>query len=48
VLPVYDHDDLRRSFPPLMLELRRSLSSVLEQTPSRSRCTTASTACAWR
>lgn len=31
VLPVYDHDDLRRSFPPLMLELRRSLSSVLEQ-----------------
>ncbi len=31
VLPAYDHDDLRRSFPPLMLELRRSLSSVLEQ-----------------
>jgi type VI secretion system protein ImpJ len=30
-LPAYDHDDLRRCFPPLMLELRRSLSSVLEQ-----------------
>jgi type VI secretion system protein ImpJ len=30
-LPAYDHDDLRHSFPPLMLALRRSLSSVLEQ-----------------
>lgn len=29
--PPYDHDDQRVSFPPLMLELRRSLSSVLEQ-----------------
>nr|WP_295940356.1 type VI secretion system baseplate subunit TssK [uncultured Acidovorax sp.] len=30
-LPAYDHDDLRSCFPPLMLELRRGLSSVLEQ-----------------
>ena len=30
-MPAYDHDDLRRCFPPLMFELRRSLSSVLEQ-----------------
>ncbi len=30
-MPAYDHDDLRKCFPPLMLELRRSLSSVLEQ-----------------
>jgi type VI secretion system protein ImpJ len=30
-MPAYDHDDLRLCFPPLMLELRRSLSSVLEQ-----------------
>lgn len=30
-LPLYDHDDLSQCFPPLMLELRRSLSSVLEQ-----------------
>jgi type VI secretion system protein ImpJ len=30
-MPTYDHDDLRRCFPPLMFELRRSLSSVLEQ-----------------
>jgi type VI secretion system protein ImpJ len=30
-MPSYDHDDLRRCFPPLMFELRRSLSSVLEQ-----------------
>jgi type VI secretion system protein ImpJ len=31
VLPVYDHDDLRASFAPLMDELRRALSTVLEQ-----------------
>ncbi|GKT00529.1 type VI secretion system baseplate subunit TssK [Acidovorax sp. SUPP3434] len=30
-MPAYDHDDLRSSFLPLMLELRRGLSSVLEQ-----------------
>jgi type VI secretion system protein ImpJ len=30
-MPAYDHDNLRRCFPPLMFELRRSLSSVLEQ-----------------
>lgn len=30
-MPRYDHDDLRRCFPPLMLELRGGLSSVLEQ-----------------
>lgn len=30
-LPAYDHDDLRSCFPPLMLELRRGLSSVLER-----------------
>ncbi len=30
-LPLYDHDNLSTCFPPLMLELRRSLSSVLEQ-----------------
>jgi type VI secretion system protein ImpJ len=30
-MPVYDHDQLANCFPPLMLELRRSLSSVLEQ-----------------
>ncbi|MBK6296045.1 MAG: type VI secretion system baseplate subunit TssK [Rhodoferax sp.] len=30
-MPRYDHDDLRRCFPPLMLELRMGLSSVLEQ-----------------
>lgn len=30
-MPAYDHDDLRSCFPPLMLELRRGLSSVLEQ-----------------
>jgi len=30
-LPAYDHDDLKFCFTPLMLELRRSLSSVLEQ-----------------
>ncbi len=30
-LPAYDHDDLRNCFAPLMLQLRRSLSSVLEQ-----------------
>lgn len=29
--PAYDHDNLRKCFPPLMLEIRRSLSSVLEQ-----------------
>ncbi|OZI63858.1 type VI secretion system baseplate subunit TssK [Bordetella genomosp. 1] len=31
VLPEYRHDDLRESFEPLMQELRRSLSVVLEQ-----------------
>ncbi len=31
VLPVYCHDDLRSSFGALMVELRRSLSTVLEQ-----------------
>jgi type VI secretion system protein ImpJ len=31
VMPRYDHDDLRMSFGPLMDELRRSLSTVLEQ-----------------
>jgi type VI secretion system protein ImpJ len=30
-MPRYDHDDLRSCFPPLMLELRSGLSSVLEQ-----------------
>ena len=30
-MPAYDHDNLRLCFPPLMLELRRGLSSVLEQ-----------------
>jgi len=30
-LPAYDHDDLQACFAPLMLELRRGLSSVLEQ-----------------
>jgi type VI secretion system protein ImpJ len=30
-LPAYDHDDLHASFAPLMEELRRSLSAVLEQ-----------------
>jgi len=30
-LPAYDHDDLQGCFAPLMLELRRGLSSVLEQ-----------------
>ena len=30
-MPAYDHDNLQNCFPPLMLELRRSLSSVLEQ-----------------
>ncbi len=30
-MPTYDHDDLRSCFLPLMLELRRGLSSVLEQ-----------------
>ncbi|WAI84299.1 MULTISPECIES: type VI secretion system baseplate subunit TssK [Achromobacter] len=31
VLPEYVHDDLQASFAPLMHELRRSLSAVLEQ-----------------
>ncbi|KAF0811567.1 hypothetical protein IGB42_03953 [Andreprevotia sp. IGB-42] len=31
VLPEYQHDALRTTFAPLMAELRRSLSSVLEQ-----------------
>jgi type VI secretion system protein ImpJ len=31
VLPAYDHDDLQATFMPLMDELRRSLSVVLEQ-----------------
>ncbi|MEN4917274.1 type VI secretion system baseplate subunit TssK [Achromobacter spanius] len=31
VLPAYEHDDLQASFTPLMDELRRSLSAVLEQ-----------------
>jgi type VI secretion system protein ImpJ len=31
VLPVYEHDDLQATFGPLMDELRRSLSAVLEQ-----------------
>jgi len=31
VLPVYCHDDLRASFGALIVELRRSLSTVLEQ-----------------
>ncbi|MDR5759519.1 type VI secretion system baseplate subunit TssK [Caballeronia sp. LZ035] len=31
VWPVYRHDDLQSAFGPLMLELRRSLSSVMEQ-----------------
>ncbi len=31
-LAIYRHDDLQGSFAPLMLELRRSLSAVLEQT----------------
>lgn len=31
VLPEYVHDDLHGSFAPLMAELRRSLSAVLEQ-----------------
>jgi type VI secretion system protein ImpJ len=31
VLPPYDHDDLQATFTPLMVELRRSLSAVLEQ-----------------
>lgn len=30
-LPSYDHNDLRSSFVPLILELRKSLSGVLEQ-----------------
>jgi type VI secretion system protein ImpJ len=30
--PVYQHDDLQRTFRPLMAELRQSLSAVLEQT----------------
>ena len=30
-LPAYDHDDLQGCFAPLLLELRRGLSSVLEQ-----------------
>ncbi|RKP44536.1 type VI secretion system baseplate subunit TssK [Trinickia fusca] len=30
-LPVYDHDDLRRCFGELFAELRRSLSTVLDQ-----------------
>ena len=29
--PVYDHDDLKNSFHPVMTELRQSLSMVLEQ-----------------
>ncbi|SAI26141.1 Uncharacterized protein conserved in bacteria [Bordetella ansorpii] len=31
VLPTYEHDDLQATFEPLMAELRRSLSAVLEQ-----------------
>jgi len=31
VLPTYEHDDLQATFEPLMAELRRSLSVVLEQ-----------------
>lgn len=31
ILPPYRHDALRESFEPLMVELRRSLSTVLEQ-----------------
>lgn len=30
--PVYDHEDLRASFEPLMTELRRALTTVLDQT----------------
>jgi type VI secretion system protein ImpJ len=30
-MPAYDHDDLQGCFAPLVLELRRGLSSVLEQ-----------------
>ena len=30
-LPVYNHDDLAGCFTPLMHDLRRSLSMVLEQ-----------------
>ncbi|WP_326535487.1 type VI secretion system baseplate subunit TssK [Pseudorhodoferax sp.] len=30
-MPAYDHDDLRGSIAPLLFELRRSLSSVLER-----------------
>lgn len=30
--PAYRHDDLQRSFQPVMAELRQSLSAVLEQT----------------
>lgn len=30
-LPAYDHDNLRLCFPPLVMALRRSLSTVLEQ-----------------
>ena len=33
--PAYEHDDLQRSFQPLMVELRRALSLVLEQTAIR-------------
>lgn len=29
--PKYDHDDLQACLPPLMIELRKALSSVLEQ-----------------
>lgn len=30
--PAYDHEDLRASFEPLMTELRRALTTVLDQT----------------
>lgn len=32
VYPLYDHEDLNASFEPLMSDLRRGLSAVLEQT----------------
>src|SRR5258706_285709 len=31
--PAYRHEDLQRSFAPVVADLRRSLSAVLEQTP---------------
>lgn len=46
--PAYDHDDLQKTFAPLIAELRRSLSLVEEQAAIAFLLKSASTALSWR